>query len=159
MAYIKLGSKPNARYLTVRVPEQVPMRDEDGNVLYYKDGDTIIERQVVLDEDDFPVLDDDGNEVFEDVEVPAPFGQVKTETRWRMCRIPLASQMTVADMRAFRKAAEDKDNSFSMLDFFTGFFAKTMPQSIIDSLTSEDLNALIDAWDSANESGGVSQGE
>lgn len=156
---IKLGSKPGAKYLIVRVPEQVPLRDENGHVLTYGDGETVTEQQLVVDDEGFPILDEDGNETFEDVEVPAPFGAVKTETKYRAYRVPLASQMTMADLKSFRMATSDEGNTYAMLDYFTDYFGRYIPRRIVDALTQDDVDTLITAWVDANNAEGVTQGE
>lgn len=156
---VELAHKRGAKYLIVRVPVEVPVRDEDGHVVFYSDTDTITEQQLLCDKDGFPVLDDEGNEQFEDVEVPAPFGAVKTETKWRAYRVPLAGSMTVADLNAFRAASKDEGNDFAMLDFFVGYFGKHVPKSVIESMSRDDVQTLITAWDEASGAGGVSQGE
>ena len=156
---IKLDSTRGAKHLIVRVPVEVPVRDEEGHVVTYSDTDTITEQQLLCDEDGFPVLDEDGNEQYEDVEVPAPFGAVKTETAWRAYRVPLAGNMTVGDLNAFRAAAKDDGNDYAMLDFFVAFFARYIPKKVIESMSRDDVQTLINAWDSASEDDGVSQGE
>ena len=158
---IKLGSRPGAKYLIVRVPEQVPMRDEDGHVLTYDDGDTITVQQLVVDDEGFPVLDEDGNETFEEVEVAAPFGEVKTETRYRAYRVPLATQLTMGDLREFRAASDraGSGDSYAMLDWFVEYFSRYIPKRVVDSLTQDDVMQFMDAWSDANDSEGLSQGE
>ena len=158
---IKLGSKPGAKYLIVRVPEQVPMRDEDGHVLTYGEDDTIMEMQLVVDDEGFPVLDDEGNETFEEVEVAAPFGEVKTETKYRAYRVPLATQLTMADLRGFRDAADraNSGDSYAMLDWFIAYFARYIPKRVVDSLTQDDVMQFMDAWSDANSTEGLTQGE
>lgn len=158
---IKLGSRPGAKYLIVRVPEQVPMRDEDGHMLTYDDSDTITVQQLVVDDEGFPILDEDGNEVLEDVEVPAPFGEVKTETRYRAYRVPLASLMTMVDLDSFYAAADanDSGDNRAMLRYFRVYFARYMPKRVVDSLTQEDMDTLITEWVNANNAEGLSQGE
>lgn len=158
---IKLGSRPGSKYLIVRVPEQVPMRDENGHVLSYSEDETVTERQLVVDDEGFPILDEDGNETFEDVEVPAPFGEVKTETRWRAYRVPLASLMTLVDLDSFRVADEmaSSGDSYAMLDWFRAFFGRFIPKRVVDTLTQDDLYTFMNAWSDANNAEGITQGE
>lgn len=159
--FVKFDNSSEEKYLIVPVGEQVPMRDENGHLLTYGDDETVIERQIVVDEDGFPVLDEDGNETFEDVEVPAPFGEIKTETKHRAYRVPLALDMDTVSLKGFREAIRLSDNGdeYAMNDWFEAYIRRFIPNRVVDGMKQRELLTLMKAWGDANNDEGVTQGE
>ena len=75
--------------------------------------------------------------------------------------MPLATQLTMGDLREFRAASDraGSGDSYAMLDWFVEYFSRYIPKRVVDSLTQDDVMQFMDAWSDANDTEGLSQGE